>query len=169
MYKDMRSNKTSIVYRQIKPGEEAGVVDLVRKVFNIFVAPRYAKEGISEFKKFVHVGSLADRVNGGNLVLLAKFDHRIVGIIEIRNNCHIALLFVDESHQRTGIAKELIQRSIAICRKRKPDIQKITVNSSPNAFAVYEKIGFEGVEDEKVVNGIRFIPMELILNKKLSG
>jgi GNAT superfamily N-acetyltransferase len=74
------------------------------------------------------------------------------------------LLFVDKSHQRKGIARELLKRSIEICRKRKSDIQRVTVNSSPNAVTAYQKIGFKDIEDEKVVNGIRFIPMELILN-----
>jgi predicted GNAT family N-acyltransferase len=72
---------------------------------------------------------------------------------------------VEKSHQRKGIAKELLLRSIEICRKRKPDIKRITVNSSPNAFGAYKKMGFKAIGDEKVVNDIRFIPMVLLLNE----
>lgn len=46
-------------------------------------------------------------------------------------------------------------------RKRKPDMRKISVNSSPNAVTAYQKIGFKDIEEEKIVNGIRFLPMEL--------
>ena len=149
----------------MKPGEESAVVDLVLKVFYEFVAPHYSNEGVEEFRRFVRADALADRLKNGNLVILAKSDRKIIGVIEMRENSHIALLFVKKSFQRKGIAKDLLLRSIGICKKRKPDLQKITVNSSPNAFTVYQKIGFKGVEDEKVINGIRFIPMELILTE----
>jgi GNAT superfamily N-acetyltransferase len=162
----MRPKKTpaSISYREMKSGEEAIVVDLVLKIFDEFVAPQYTQEGVVEFKKFVRIDALADRLRSGNIVLLAELEKRIIGIIEIRENSHIALLFVDKSMQRKGIAKELIRKSINMCKERKPSIEKITVNSSPNAFTGYQNIGFKKVEDEKAVNGIRFIPMELILS-----
>lgn len=157
----MRSNNTPIVYRSVKPGEEAAVADLVLKIFDEFIAPQYSHEGIAEFKKFVRADLLADRLKDGNLVILAESDRRIIGVIEMRENSHIALLFVEKSHQGKGIAKELLQKSLEICWNRKPDIQRITVNSSPNAFAAYQKMGFKNIEGEKVVNGIRFIPMEM--------
>jgi GNAT superfamily N-acetyltransferase len=150
------------VFRPMKAGEEISVVDLVMNVFNEFVAPLFPQEGIAEFKKFVYADAMAERLRAGNIIMLAETDQQIVGIIEIRENNHIALLFVERSHQNLGIAKELIGRSIEICRKRKLDIKRITVNSSPNAIKIYEKIGFKSIEDEKVKNGIRFMPMEFL-------
>ena len=147
----------------MKPGEQARVVDLVLRVFAEFVAPLYSQEGVAEFKKFVCADALADRYGAGNLFLLAESGRRIIGVIEMRKDSHIALLFVEKSFQRKGIGGELFRRSVEICRRRNPDIQRITVNSSPNAFAAYQKIGFKGIEEEQVKNGIRFIPMELIL------
>jgi GNAT superfamily N-acetyltransferase len=109
---------------------------------------------------------LADRLRAGNIILLALAEsgQAIIGVIEIRENNHVAMLFVEKSHQRKGIAKELLLRSIAKRRKRNSDIYRLTVNSSPNAFEAYQKMGFKGIGDEKVVNGIRFISMELSLN-----
>ncbi len=159
----MQSNETAISFRPMKPGEEASIVDLVLTIFSEFVAPQYSREGIAEFEKFVCPDVLADRLRTGNLILLAESGQRIVGVIEIRDNSHIALLFVEKSHQRKGIAKELIRRAIKIIMNRKPDIQRFTVNSSPNAFTAYRRIGFAGIEEEKLKNGIRFIPMELII------
>ena len=161
----MRADNTQILYRSMKPGEESAVVDHVLNVFDEFVAPRYSDEGIAEFRRFVTTDAMSGRLKEGNLVIVAESGRRIIGVIEMRDNSHIALLFVEKSFQRKGIAKELLQRSIEICKQRKPDLQKITVNSSPNAFTAYQKIGFKGVEDEKVVNGIRFTPMALIVNK----
>jgi GNAT superfamily N-acetyltransferase len=113
--------------------------------------------------KFVRADTLADRWKAGNLVLVALSGQRIVGAIEMRENSHITLLFVEKPFQRKGIARELFRRACAICRKRNPDIRRITVHSSPNAFVAYQKVGFTGIEDEKVKHGIRFIPMELLL------
>jgi GNAT superfamily N-acetyltransferase len=160
----MITDKTPISYRIMKLGEETAVAHLVLRVFSEFIAPLYSQEGIEEFRKFACTNALADRFRAGNLILLAESGQGIIGVIEIRGNDHIAKLFVEESCQRKGIAKELLLRSIEICRKRKPDINRITVNSSPNAFGAYKKMGFKAIGNEKVVNGIRFIPMELSLN-----
>jgi len=159
----MTANRIPISYRTMRHGEEIAIVDLVLRVFAESIAPLYSQEGIAEFKKFACSIALADRFRTGNLILLAESGQGVVGVIEIRKDDHVALLFVEKSHQRKGIAKELLLRSIEISRKRKPEINRITVNSSPNAFDVYQKMGFKGVGDEKIVNGIRFIPMELSL------
>jgi GNAT superfamily N-acetyltransferase len=155
-----------VSYRLMKPGEEAGIVDLVLKVFTQFVAPEYSPEGIAEFMKFARNEDLRNRIRAGDLVLLAESGQNVIGAIEIRENSHIALLFVENSCQRKGIGKELIRRSIEISRTRKPDISRFTVNSSPNAVKAYKKMGFKSLGGERVVNDIRFIPMELSINKK---
>ena len=40
------------------------------------------------------------------------------------------------------------------------DKQEFTVNSSPYAVEVYRHLGFEEMDQEQTVNGIRFIPMK---------
>ena len=143
--------------------EGAAVVDLVLRVFDEFVAPGYAQEGIAEFKKYVTTDATALRLAEGNLFIVAAAGLRIVGVIEIRENHHIALLFVEKTFQGQGIAGNLLRRAIDRCSQRRPDVRQITVNSSPNAFSAYERMGFKAVGDEQTVNGIRFIPMALDL------
>ena len=145
----------------MEPGEEAGVIDLVSTVFNEFVAPLYSQEGVSEFMKYLRGDELAQRIRSGNFVLLAKSDVDIIGVVEVRDNSHIAMLFVKGSHQKKGIGKELLKMAVEKCKTRNPDIHKITVNSSPNAVSAYRTMGFNALEREQVVNGIRFTPMEL--------
>ena len=111
----------------MKHGEETAIVALVLKVFDEFIAPQYSLEGIAEFRKFTCTNALADRFRAGNLILLAESIQSIIGVIEIRGKDHVALLFVERPYQRKGIAKELVLRSIEICRKRNPDIDRITV------------------------------------------
>jgi GNAT superfamily N-acetyltransferase len=158
-----QSRAASIRYRPMNMGEGTRVVNLVWEVFAEFVAPGYSEEGIAEFKKFVRAETLETRLAAGNIILLAESEKRLVGVIEVRENRHIALFFVEKAHQCQGLARELLRQAIAICRQRNPDLQLITVNSSPNAFTAYQALGFTKIEDEKVVNGLRFIPMALVL------
>jgi len=147
----------------MEPGEEAGVIDLVSKIFDEFVAPLYSQEGVSEFMKYLRVAELTERLKAGNFVLLAKSGSDIIGVVEVRENSHIALLFVEGSHQKIGTGKELLKRAIETCKTRNPDTHRITVNSSPNAVTAYQNMGFNATKQEQVVNGIRFVPMELSL------
>ena len=55
-----------------------------------------------------------------------------------------------------GIGKRLF---LYMLKDNQPE--KLTVNSSPYAVPVYHKLGFCDVDEEQIVNGIRFTPMEL--------
>ena len=147
----------------MESGEEAGVIYLVSKVFNEFVAPLYSQEGISEFMKYLRAEEMTDRIKAGNFVILAKSGTDIIGAIEVRDTSHIALLFVEGLHQKKGVGRALLKKAIEKCKTRNPDTHRITVNSSPNSVAAYINMGFSALENEKVVNGIRFTPMELAL------
>jgi len=91
-----------------------------------------------------------------------------VAIIEVRNNNHVSLFFNKAKFQRKGIGKQLLRYAIGVCLKNNPEIQKITVNSSPNAANAYEKMGFKAEGEEQCINGIKFVPMSLGLQKYIS-
>ncbi len=158
------SPHAQISYCQMEAGEQDIVVNLVLDVFNEFIAPQYPDEGVNEFKKFVNAEGMKNRLKAGNIFILAKDGKKTVAIIEMRDNSHIALLFVDKAYQRQGIARELIRRAIAVCLERNSQLKSITVNSSPNAYDAYYSIGFKGERTVKTVNGIQFIPMELVFD-----
>jgi hypothetical protein len=42
-------------------------------------------------------------------------------------------------------------------------LAQVSVNSSPNAVPIYERLGFASWSPEQTVNGIRFVPMLLEL------
>jgi predicted GNAT family N-acyltransferase len=147
----------------MEPGEKVGVIDLVSKVFDEFVAPLYSQEGVSEFMKYLRVDDLTERLKAGNFVLLVKSGSDIIGVVEVRENSHIALLFVEGSHQKNGTGKGLLKMAIETCQTRNPDTRRINVNSFPNAVTANQNMGFNATKQEQVVNGICFIPMELSL------
>jgi GNAT superfamily N-acetyltransferase len=145
----------------MNPGEEVAICDLVARAFHEFIAPDYSAEGVQEFLGYAHPDALRKRAESGHFVLVAEAGHDLAGMIEVRAYNHIAMLFVDRAFHRQGIAKELVQRALAIGQRSQPDLKEITVNSSPYALPIYEKMGFRSTNTEQVVHGIRFIPMTL--------
>ena len=151
----------SVNYRQMQHGEETQVVDLVSRVFYQFIAPFYSDAGVKEFMKYADASTLAGRIQGNNFVLIAELHNEIIGIIEIRENNHIALFFVAPEHQHKGIGRELLNMAVHECIASEPKLTKITVNSSPNAVSAYRALGFIKIDEEKTLNGIRFVHMSL--------
>jgi GNAT superfamily N-acetyltransferase len=154
----------SVNYRVMKPGEEGQVIDLVSGVFYQFVAPLFSDEGVTEFMKHADPLALAERIKGDQFVNVAESDGEIIGIIEIREHRHISLFFIKQQHQRKGIGRELLSRAVQKCISTNPELTELTVNSSPNAVSAYRALGFVQRDEEKTVNGIRFMPMSLKIN-----
>jgi len=154
-----------LIFRPIGKGEEEKVCNFVIHVFNEFIAPHYSQEGVNEFLKYVQPDALLQRLQKNHFTLLAMVQNRMVGMIEIRANNHVSLLFVDRSFQRKGISRELLRYALEICRKNKPDLREVTVNASPNAVPVYERLGFRPTRSEQIVHGIHFTPMILKLSE----
>lgn len=153
-----------IVYQEMRPGEEPAVCELVTQVFNELVAPDYEQEGIQEFFRFANPIVMAKRIHSGGFVLVARRLGNLVGALEFALPDRIAMLFV--ALRKQGIAKELIARAIEKARSENPTLSKVTVNSSPYAEAVYQKIGFRRIGNATTVHGIRYIPMELPMEKR---
>jgi len=141
----------------MRAGEEAEVCALVERVFNEFVAPDYGAQGVEVLFQFAHPAAMAERAGPGQVVIVAEQGADLVGMIEMRQCEHIAMLFVSQRGQ--GIGKELIKRAVEKCRKRKPDLKTITVNSSPFAEPIYAKMGFQATGPLQTKNGITFRPM----------
>lgn len=133
---------------------------LVWQVFSAFEAPEYPSEGIKEFKDYIGKGSIARKLETGELLMWCAFEgERIVGVIASRRPCHISLLFVAKDRHRRGIAKQLLM-NILNYYKQNTCFSEVTVNSSPYAKEIYHKLGFTDTDEERTVNGIRFTPMK---------
>jgi predicted GNAT family N-acyltransferase len=151
--------------RPMNPGEETKVCNLVSRVFNDFVAPLYDQEGVQEFFKYVEPTLLWQRSQENHFVLVATIRDKVVGMIEIRDYNHVSLLFVDRQFQQRDISKELLRRALETCLQHEPKLAEVSVNSSPNAVQVYERLGFYQKKPEQIKNGIRFVPMVLELSR----
>lgn len=145
------------------PGEAGDVSALILSSFNEFIGPEYTDEGVAEFRRFVAPEALEARTADDHFVRVATVDGVLAGMIEIRQNNHVALLFVDKAHQHRGIAKGLLHAALADARAADPDLERVTVNSSRYGVPAYEKLGFRQTGPEREVNGIAFIPMAMQL------
>lgn len=123
----------------------------------------YTQEGIEEFQNYIEKDNISPMIMANKMVAFTCLqENKIVGFLALRPVHHISLLFVDKQFHRRGIAKALFEKAKKYVQTHTAQ-QIITVNSSPYAQPVYERLGFTAQGDEKTVNGITFIPMELKL------
>lgn len=89
--------------------------------------------------------------NPGECIHLKCVDGgRIVGVVLVKNFWNLCSLFVDPAVQGQGIGRSLIESAIAACRGKSPK-NAIWLNSSPNAVAFYELIGFTARTSDRIL------------------
>ncbi|MDH6363913.1 GNAT superfamily N-acetyltransferase [Enterococcus sp. PF1-24] len=128
------------------------VTKLITDVFMEFEAPDYSEDGIKAFFDT----ALNNQAFMNQLAIWGAYiNKKLVGIIATRKSGnHIALFFVDGRYHRQGIGKKLFDTAL-----NNSSANQLTVNSSPYAKEVYQRLGFEDTDVEQTVTGIRFIPM----------
>ena len=143
--------------KELKLEELQDALNVIKTTFLKFEALDYSEEGINNFFKFANYETIKENLNKNMKMYVAKSYNKIIGVIGYRDNSHINLLFVLEEYQRNGIAKALHNLVINNCKKTNTKI--ITVNSSPYAHNIYQKLGF--IDDDKMqeIDGIKFYPM----------
>ncbi len=154
-----------ILYRVMRPGEEAEINDLIVPVFSEFIGCHYPPEGVREFLRYVAPASFRERFLSNHFTLVATKNDRIVGMIEVRDDSHVCLFFVDKRLHGQGIGRGLLERAVRMCRENRPGLEVIDVNSSPNSVAVYERLGFLQVQPEKTIHGITFVGMVMEIQR----
>lgn len=144
-------------------GEEIEISKLIRKVYDEFVAPDYSDEGNNFFYNWILPENIAERQENKRQLWTARYGGKIVGIIEMRDNTYVSLLFVDKKYHGNGIAKMLLKELIKESLKRDAYNKKIFVHASPYSIDIYMKLGFKSTGDLKIENGILYLPMEKMI------
>lgn len=136
------------------------VMDLAWKTFLEFEKDDYTTIGIENFRTFVKSSDLYKMfLKNQYKVAVACENSKIVGMISIRNDNHISLLFVDKQYHKLGIGTNLIYY---LANYVKHEILKnnLTVESSPYAVEFYHKLGFIDSGRQNIKSGIITTPME---------
>ncbi|WP_052769893.1 GNAT family N-acetyltransferase [Paenibacillus sp. IHB B 3415] len=152
---------TAIAIRQLMPGEEKLITPLIREAFDIHISVNYSAQGVIEFYKYIELAAIRKRMQQDHEIFITTSGPGVTGIIELRNNNHISLLFVKNAHKGTGIGRILLQH--AVDKMKADGVRQITVNSSPNSIGFYASQGFVPVGEEEEERGVRSLSMKLDL------
>ena len=154
---------SEISYRLMKPDDADAVSALVLSSFEEYIASEYTPLGLEEFRKYASAEALKERAIQDHFTVVASTADGLAGMLEMRQNNHVALLFVDKPFHRKGVAHALLDYALGEARHHEPDAERVTVNSSRYGVPAYEKLGFRQTGPERAVNGIAFIPMAMRL------
>lgn len=146
-----------ITTRDMADGERERVFDLVMRSFDRFLRPDYSDEGIGEFGRAAHSFVVERPVN--HRISVAERDGALLGMIDVRDWSHICLFFVEPSEQGQGIGRALLAAAVEQSVRAGVSPRALTVNSSPWAVKVYERLGFARTGPLVEHKGIRAVPM----------
>lgn len=151
--------------RMAYEGEWEDAMALAWKTFLRFEADDYEPEGVRSFEDFITDNTLHRMfIMGAYQMFVAMDGDKMVGMITVRSNSHVSLLFVDAEYHMRGIGRALMWR---LCRYLRAElgIRRVTVNASPYGVGFYHKLGFRDLQPEQTSEGIRYTPMELMMRE----
>lgn len=144
--------------RELREPETEEALVLVWEVFSEFEAPVYSTDGVEAFRRFLH-----SRKELARLRFLGAWDGAaLIGVIAARGD-HISLFFVRKEWHRRDVGRALFQ---ALCAAAA--CGEWTVNAAPGARKAYQKLGFVPVDEERIADGIRYIPMHCKKESRLT-
>lgn len=151
----------TLIYRAMQPQDTDAVAAMILGSFEQFIAPDLSEEGRQAIREFISAAALIERQATGSLILLALDGAAVAGIIEIRDDSHLSLLFVATAYHRRGIARAMLDLALSQTLERNPTLTRLTVNSSPYAVGAYHHLGFATDGDRFERNGIVAYPLVL--------
>ena len=155
----MEVDNTKLHIRPARIDEWDDAMGLAWKTFLKFEADEYTPEGVRNFQDFITDQTLKRMfIIGQYRMFCAFYGNHMVGMITLRENAHISLLFVDAEYHQNGIGRRLIE-----CVKKylKDELGEIgmTVNASPYAVGFYHRTGFRDIRPQETRDGITYTPM----------
>ena len=138
---------------------------LAWRTFMQFEAKDCTPRGIESFLEFITDEVLHRMFVMGAYQLFCAYDNgKMVGMISLRGETHISLLFVDERYHRMGIGRRLIDY-VSNYVLTEEGHHHVTVNAASGATGFYHCVGFVDTDKEQINDGIRFTPMKRKIEK----
>ncbi|MGE8246770.1 MAG: GNAT family N-acetyltransferase [Stenotrophomonas maltophilia] len=114
--------------------------------------------GIETFARIASVEGFRARMAQDNVMLAYAQEDRLIGIAELKEGRHVAMLFVDPAAQQQGVGKALMAAMIEQARA-----EVLTVSASLSSVPAYERYGFACAGEAAESSGLRYQPMEMCL------
>lgn len=155
-----------IVIRQAVMADWEETMAMVWRTFLKFEAKDYGIEGVNSFRNFISDPLLRRMFLLGTYhMYVAIHQNKIIGMVSLRDQKHISLLFVDEAYHKRGIGRRLID-TIGCFAKEEYSVGEITVNAAPYGFGFYKKTGFFSTSPLLTNDGITYTSMKKKLGEK---
>ncbi|QLG87180.1 GNAT family N-acetyltransferase [Chitinibacter bivalviorum] len=122
--------------------------------FTHLAAQYQSAQGVATFAEVASPAQMRARDAAGGATWVAIIQSTIIGLIQVRADAHITLLFILPEFQSRGVGRALIKAADAQQRLE-------TVHASPNSVMAYMRYGFMPIGAEQLSEtGIRFVPMK---------
>ena len=145
---------------KVKETDLEALTQLVSEVSKVDVLPLFNAQGQQEYKQRV-LPDLATALDDEKFVSVkAVANGKIVGFAALRSGNYLTHLFVANAAQGTGVGRDLLRFVL-----QTTDANEISLRSSVNAVNFYRHHGFVATDQEAEFNGIRFVPMSLIVSE----
>ncbi|WP_060483129.1 GNAT family N-acetyltransferase [Pseudomonas sp. NBRC 111119] len=141
--------------RPLCPDDLPHASALCLSAFTQAVAPTLSAEGVTTFSGLATAQAFRERLRGDNVMLACVAEDELVGLVELKEGRHIAMLFVAPAWQRRGVGARLINAALTHART---DV--VTVKASLNAVAAYQRFGFALAGNTGEFAGLVYQPME---------
>lgn len=136
---------------------------LIWRVFETCNASDYSQEGIRQFRDFLDDDTLYRMFLAGSFrLVVASLYGNLVGVLGLRDLCHLSLLFVETTCHRNGIGSALVEYAAEMIA-RESGGTRLTVYATPYASDFYLRLGFVSTDQVKQDGGIIYTPMALRL------
>lgn len=127
--------------RPIRPEDVPAVAKLLETLARKSITFEFSPFAEKEFLLDNNEASINSFIDSGFRYWVAEKNKSIAGFVGIGDNSHLYHLFVSESEQNQGLARQLWDVAMAACLAA-GNPGRFTVNSSNNAVPVYESFGF---------------------------
>ncbi len=145
--------------KKTMPANIREIYTRINDVFQPCAAPLYSEETTARQLENILQPGVLGKIRSQGFILTAEEDSDLVGLLAVRKDGHILLLHIDPDVPDKNTAEQLIKRAVEICRREKPALKRLTVNSPPAVAAVYQRQDFVPSGSEQTTRGIPFLPM----------
>jgi predicted N-acetyltransferase YhbS len=132
---------------------------LVQSAFTPETVPGWSVAAIQLVHESNGDASLAAMIPNAALARVAVIEQRVVGYVCFEKPHLLAIVAVDPSHQRQGIASTLIADAIAAIDQAHPELEVLQVNATELSQRLYAKHGFYPISPMMNVAERRFVRM----------
>ncbi|RHP33957.1 GNAT family N-acetyltransferase [Lachnotalea sp. AF33-28] len=149
------------VIRKIEYEDLDAAFQLIKNVFQEFVAPDYPQEGIESFYNYFTPESSYRRklASGKETMYGAYAGDTLAGVLSLSAGGTVSCVFVDGKYHRQGIGSGLFCTVIRELKARGES--ELHLSASPYAVPFYHALGFRDTGEQSSYKGIVYTPMKL--------